>query len=135
MGLELRQNTLALRSAAYQEISRDVQRVTSTIPNVARGKRRRGEQLTYVENAEYLQWFNATMRAYESWWQQHQLGVIDETTFNSYIGHMRLSLDEQSLRDYWERGRNWSATPGFEEYVAAFLAENPINGARDSSVQ
>jgi hypothetical protein len=49
LGFELRQNTLAQRSAAYQEISRDVQRVTSTIPNATRGKLRRGKELNYVE--------------------------------------------------------------------------------------
>ena len=81
------------------------------------------------------QWFAATMRAYESWWQQRQLGAIDDATFNSYIGHMELSLNYQYLRDYWARGRLWSANPGFEEYVTKFLAEHPINGAQNGPTQ
>jgi len=64
------------------------------------------------------------MRIFESWWKQHELGVIDDETFDAYITHMHIVLRDQRMRDFWLNEKFFDALPGFEAYVARYMAEN-----------
>ena len=126
VAIEIRQNTRVQTATTYYEMSRDVVTITSRVPNTVRVKLNDGEELSEVEWQEYLQWFGSTMRIYENWWKQHELGTVDDETFESYITHMHITLQNQRVRDHWANERLYSASPGFDEYVANYLSQNPV---------
>ena len=123
---EVQQNTVAQKASIYQTMSHDVRAITSSLPYQTRMKLRQGEAPTRLEEVEYINWSASTMRIYESWWKQHQLKTIDDETFRSYISHMHLSLADRYMRDWWLHKKGYEALPGFEAYVAEYIAGHPL---------
>jgi hypothetical protein len=126
LAIEVRDNTRAVDSATFQEISRDLQSIIMAIPTEARDKARTGQELAGPERRQYIAFVVMALRIMESWWQQWQVGTLPEDVFLSYITHMRVTLGDEFSRNVWTGPRDISFLPGFEEYVDSFIAENPL---------
>ena len=122
---EVQQNTRAQNAATFQEISRDVRDIIVALPVEVRMKVRNGEQITPVEEHEYLAFVVLALRAYESWWQQRLLGTISDEVFESYITHMHITLRDKLARDLVQNGVI-EFLPGFKAYVDSYTSANPL---------
>jgi hypothetical protein len=126
LAIEVRQNTRAQDAATYQEISRDVRDIITAVPAEIRDKVRSGEEISSVERAIYGGFILQTMRAYESWWQQHEIGTLSDEVYQSYIGHIYYTLGDALSREIW-RSKPVEFLPGFELYVDEYMADNPLS--------
>jgi hypothetical protein len=124
--IEVQDNTRAIDSATFQEISRDVQSIILEVPTEIRDKVRIGQEITGPERREYIGFVVMALRIIESWWQQWQVGTLSDEVFQSYITHLSVTLGDEFSRDVWTGSRDVSFLPGFEEYVESFIADNPL---------
>jgi hypothetical protein len=125
--IEVRDNTRAIDSANFQEISRDVEGLISAIPIEVRDKARSGTPLSNAERLAYFGFLTNALRTYESWWQQWRLGTLPDEVFHSYMTHMTVTFSDEVARDLWSGPRIVSYIPEFEAYVETFLDQNPLD--------
>lgn len=123
VGLELRQNTLAVRATALNDlasgsrdyfltVSADRDLVAATMSFMA------DEELDRVDVARVEMTLMALFRNLENVFLQVRTGAVDESALQSY--GFRGGYDSAHFRDWWGRTR-----PGFNpDFVAAFEAEN-----------
>lgn len=126
VAIEVGQNTRSQDAATYQEIYRDFRANLSAIPRDVRVKVRvENAELTDEEYRAYLGYLTISMRGFENWWQQHELGTISDDVFEAYISHMPILLGDPLARSMWEN-RPWQTIPGFAEFVDDYLAREPV---------
>ena len=137
VGLELAQNTEALRSQTVQSVMMDLRTQLDFSETHARISQTLPEDRTPAEKLMRQQYFWRAMRSYENQWYQHSQGYLDEDLFKGYLQHMRLTLGlrNEGYLEVWSSRKEDFFHPGFVEFVDRFLIENPPLDDRTSRLK
>ena len=125
VAIEVQDNTRSQDAATIQAISQDVRAVAASVPVEARTKHRSGQTLTPSEENEYALFVFSSLRAYEGWWLQRELGTLSDEVFAAYITSMAFTLEDSFARQWW-RDRPVDFVSGFTAFVDQHIATNPL---------
>ena len=132
VGLELAQNTEALRSQTVQSVMMDLRTQLDFSETHARISQTSPEDRTPAESLMRQQYFWRAMRSYENQWYQYSQGYLDEDLFNGYLQHLRLTLGlkNEGYFELWSTQKEEFFHPGFVEFVDRYLTEkSPLRDA------
>lgn len=125
VGMELRQNTVAVRAATYQALSDASAEAVSDLahdPDLLAVVQRvyfedvRWTDLADRENARLSFYYLSLLRRLENTYQQHASGVVDDRVFESY-GWRDSLWDRPHFWDFWyDWGGQHSVVPDFREF-------------------
>jgi hypothetical protein len=83
--------------------------------------------LTDEQKIQVSAWLVAFARVREGIWLQHEYGVIDERTLNSYLSPFVAVLSLEHTREWWRRrSARGVFDQGFVDQINEMLADRPI---------
>ena len=119
VGLEVRQNTLATRAAAFQDMGTAISEVWllgAQDPTLAsltlRSLQDPDAEFTAEEEAQIANQDIAALRQYEVVWRQVNLGILD----GEVLGYFGWDPREVALGDRWQRIRGFMS-PDFRDFL------------------
>jgi len=127
LALQIKQNTRATVASASQDAAKTESNALAQLlnyPEMAISLTK--DELTDVEVVRLFAYLSLLLRAHEQYWQQHQLGVIDETTITRYQGSLVAQLSFPSSRNWWTVYQA-RFDPRFSSRVNDLLRDAPIN--------
>jgi len=125
LAIQARQTQHALNAASRQGImAGDLQLLSGTVSSVdvASLLTKDAVELTPGESFAVGSWCAGFVRVREFAWFQYQAGVLDETTWRSYIGPARRILGLPSLRPWWDQFME-EVDPEFRDYMNRLMGE------------
>ena len=132
VGLELAQNTSAVRAQTVQAIQEDIRDQLDFSVEEAKISRKAPSDRTPAEKLMRQQYFIRAMRSYENQWYHYIEGYLDEEFFFAYQQHLRVTLGTENFLDRWDNHKKLGFFhPGFVKFVDGFIAENPPLGTQD----
>lgn len=126
VGLELAQNTAAVRAQTVQSVQIDLRDQLDFSEAQAELSTKSPDERTAAEALMRQQYFFRAMRSYENQWYHFSEGYLDEDLFRGYQQHLRITLGLENFLERWDHLKNMGFFhPGFVDYVDSFLKENP----------
>lgn len=125
VGMELRQNTVAVRAATYQALSDASAEAVAALahdPGLLAVVQRvyfqdvEWDDLTEEENARLSFYYMSLLRRLENTYQQNRSGVVDDRVFESY-GWRDALWESRHFWDFWyDWGGQHSVVPDFRAF-------------------
>ncbi len=140
VGVQLRQNSLAVRAAASQAHSAIYHQITSSIvddASFARIWRLAGEQFDSLEPDERVRFFAFTtilFRYYESSYVQWRRGQLDDEHWHTIVQQLTGSRGSPGIAEWWKRRKSWHS-PAFQRWYETLPQnlETPLYSFEDTS--
>jgi len=131
VGIQIRQNTAAVRSATLQALS-DAQRElilssvleenhSALVTRVFRGET--SEDFTEFENTRLFGWYVVLVAHLQNTYLQREAGVVDDDVFESF-GWTSPALQTPHFAEFRERALAAGASPRFAEFFREWMAEH-----------
>ena len=126
VGMELAQNTAAVRAQTVQSVQTDLRNQLDFSETHAGISAKPPDQRTAAEALMRQQYFFRAMRSYENQWYHFSEGHLDEELFRGYQQHLRITLGLEDFLGRWNALKEMGFFhPGFVQFVDDFLKENP----------
>jgi hypothetical protein len=125
----MRQNTIAVQGATRQAmLSEDRELLFKQLDNPHIYPFVHDvNSLTDEQKIQVSAWLVAFARVREGIWLQHEYGVIDERTLNSYLSPFVAVLSLEHTREWWRRrSARGVFDQGFVDQINEMLADRPI---------
>lgn len=128
VGHEIRNNTAATEAATRAAIHQnDIHflslRIDSSVLAAAHAKRRAGEELSNLEDAQLIHEQYINFGGFDHTFRQYQAGVISEDEWRRHENIVQLQIQHSEYsRRMWQSSRD-TFTPGFQEVVDGFIAD------------
>jgi len=134
VGVQIHQNTLAVRSATLQALSdahRDVvmSSVLETEHSALIARVLSGEtssDFTSAENTRLMGWYVVLIAHLQNTYLQREAGVVDEEVFESFGWHSPV-LRTSHFDEYSERAIAAAASPEFAAFFRSWMAAHPVD--------
>ncbi len=133
---QMRQNTVALRAAAYQQLLSDGLQVGGTqaltVPGLDRVVRlglTDFGQLDEDDRFRFSLWINAVMHTHDSAHFQYRMGMMDEARWQTPLRDLQ-SLCKRPGAAQWWRATPSALSPEFVALVSEILGEEPQSADR-----
>jgi hypothetical protein len=132
VGMEIRQNTAAVRGATMQAISDASssymldssldERISAINVRVIQGAKY--ADLTPVENMQLNQYLTAFVRMLENTYLQHREDLVPDAVFESYGWNDGVTRTAY-FAEYWENNAEGSVSPDFQEFFESRVQMRP----------
>ncbi len=136
VGLELSQNTAAVRAQTVQSVQEDLRNQLGFSQEVASVATKAPDSRTPAEKLMRQQYFIRAMRSYENQWYHYSEGYLDEQLFFAYQQHLRVTLGLEDFLKRWQLHKELGFFhPGFVTFLDEFIAKNPPLSMQEITVQ
>ena len=136
VGMELAQNTSAVRAQTVQAVQEDIRDQLRFSIDEATVSTKSPNDRTPAEKLMRQQYFVRAMRSYENQWYHYSEGYLDEQFFFAYQQHLRFTLGLENFMERWKLQKELGFFhPEFVKFVDEFIAENPPLSMQDIAVQ
>lgn len=136
VGMELGQNTAAIRAQTVQSVQVDLRNQLNFSQNLAEVSTKSPDERTPAETLMRQQYFVRAMRSYENQWYQYSEGYLDEKLYFAYQQHLRVTLGLEDFLDRWKLHKELGFFhPDFVTFVDKFIEENPPLSSQDIATQ
>ena len=135
LAIEINQNTNALYGQSRQSVLEAAQNELFLLvehPEITLSVIKEGP-LTAEESVKLDAYLAATLRAREYAWLQYQDGAIDEVQWNAEFLVTRSILNDNRVRNWWDKIGRDVYSPAFAEFIDSLVAIEPVTegGWRD----
>jgi len=118
VGLELRQNTDAVKAQTIQEVQRDVREHLLLGGELFDIRSIPASDRTEAQQRKVRTHWLVAMRSFENQWYHYDRGFLDPEIFEGYARHLYIQLGNDTERSWWEARRDLGFFhPGFVDYV------------------
>lgn len=136
VGMELAQNTSAVRAQTVQEIHQDIRDQLRFSKDEAMVSAKPHSDRTPAEKIMRQQYFIRAMRSYENQWYHYTEGYLDEQFYLAYQQHLRYTLGLENFLERWDFYKELGFFhPEFVTFVDEYIANNPPYLSTEFTVQ
>jgi hypothetical protein len=128
--VQTQQNFTAIQANSRQvAISSDLQILATAFVDPIAILAQFKKEMTAEEATKLETWLIMLVRSREQQWLQYRDGLLDETTWNSYLSGLSGNLSTSNTRRWWENASSLF-DPEFSAAVDDYLSSVPISDQR-----